>query len=474
MQAIGSVTVQRSLPEALKSSGRTFRRTQLQAFPTKVLQQRRCLLQGTTTARPGSRTKLPIQVRTQRRYKSVLQSSRELLREHPILFPTVVICILIASSSFIYINYVYQNYFIGAYAGYPEPVAAKLRRAIYYTNYSVDVKLALKYYRQALQLAEEHRMDPFSDEILGVKIAVGHLLEKTGRLRQAIEVLEVLRKDCLRWIEMHGDEALRMEEEKVEEGLGEGEKRERVVRNEELRARREKRTRVLKHVVQYSVRLGDLYADAQIWDRDTAEERLVWAVETSLKEKERREKEGVKDGEGNWLSDSEIGASLESLGHEFEAKDNYFLATPLFLQALTLQGQTDCHTVVLMNNVATSLSQQNPRSDQTRPAGSTISPPGPPPDLKAAKETLLANAMAWADRALSVAARITPPQRTEECDMGCAVATHNLGEILEMRGQPQEARKRYEEAKSLSKAVGFDDGVKQATAGLKRLKNAGA
>ena len=120
-----------------------------------------------------------------------------------------------------------------------------------------------------------------------------------------------------------------------------------------------------------------------------------------------------------------------------------------------------------------SLSQQNPRSDHSRTisANSSPSPSGPPPDLKAAKETLLSNATAWADRALSVAAEIAPPERNEECDTGCVVATHNLGEILEMQGRPGEAKRRYEEARSLSKAIGFDDGVKQAATGLKRLGN---
>ena len=126
----------------------------------------------------------------------------------------------------------------------------------------------------------------------------------------------------------------------------------------------------------------------------------------------------------------------------------------------------------LVNNVAMSLSQQNPRSDHINTSSASSSPANPAPDLKAAKETLLVNALAWADRALSVADKIVPPERNEECDTGCAVATHNLGEILEMRGQPQEARKRYEEARSLSKAIGFDDGVKQAAAALRRLKNA--
>lgn len=53
---------------------------------------------------------------------------------------------------------------------------------------------------------------------------------------------------------------------------------------------------------------------------------------------------------------------------------------------------------------------------------------------------------------------MTPPERTEECDLGCAVATHNLGEFAEMDGNIQEARRRYEEARSLASAMGFKEG----------------
>ena len=217
----------------------------------------------------------------------------------------------ITMSSFVYINYIYQNYFIGAYHNYPEPVAAKLRRAIYYTNYQLDVKLAIKYYTQALQLAEEHRMDPFSDEILGVKISIAHLMEKVGNYSKAVEILEIIRTDCLKWVETYGNEALRTEEKTLEPGMGEEEREELTKVNDNVRWKRGKRTRVLKKVVQFSAKLGEMYADPHVWDRDAAEERLVWAVESGLKEKERREKEGVKEGEGDWLNDSELGASME-------------------------------------------------------------------------------------------------------------------------------------------------------------------
>jgi hypothetical protein len=55
--------------------------------------------------------------------------------------------------------------------------------------------------------------------------------------------------------------------------------------------------------------------------------------------------------------------------------------------------------------------------------------------------------------------------------VGCAVATHNLGEFFEMEGKLGEARQRYEEAASLAKKMGFKDGLVNARAGIKRCKD---
>ena len=183
----------------------------------------------------------------------------------------------------VYVNYIYQVYIIGDFAAYPEPVAAKLRRALFYTNIDLQPKNAIKYYRQALAVADEIGMDPFSDEIIGLKIQLSALFEKVHMYQKAIDVLEIVRWDCLRWMEELGG---------LERNVG-------------------KRTRVLGKTIGISVRLGEYYARDEIQDQDAAEERLVWAVTALLKEQRRREKEGVKEGEGEWMSDEEIGASLE-------------------------------------------------------------------------------------------------------------------------------------------------------------------
>jgi len=73
-----------------------------------------------------------------------------------------------------------------------------------------------------------------------------------------------------------------------------------------------------------------------------------------------------------------------------------------------------------------------------------------------------------------LARRIEPPIRNQECDMGCAVATHNLGEFAEMVGDVTEARKRYEEAASLAGAIEFEEGIANANEGIKRLGGGGS
>ena len=184
-----------------------------------------------------------------------------------------------------YSNYIYHNYIIGAFHKYPEPVAKQLRKALYYTNISLEPKNAVKYYREALRIADEVGMDPFSDEIIGVKIQIAALMERVQQYKKAIDILEIVKADNLKWLERFGGQ-------KGYEG---------------------RRTRILGKTVGVSVKLGELYANEFVLEKESAEERLVWAVETVLKEQQRREKEGVKEGEGDWLSAEEMGGSFEGL-----------------------------------------------------------------------------------------------------------------------------------------------------------------
>lgn len=183
--------------------------------------------------------------------------------------------------------------------------------------------MALKNYKRALQLCDEFHLDPFSDDVMGIKIQMAAWLEKIGNYDNATHVLEALLEDCRRWVDTA--------EKSFNEGtippalmppppppvstVGEGaelEKREVAQRPEESSETLwGKRSRILGKAVGISVKLGDLYASKYMLKIDLAHQHLKWAVETALGELQRRTSEGAKPGEGPWMSSEAIGATLE-------------------------------------------------------------------------------------------------------------------------------------------------------------------
>lgn len=160
-----------------------------------------------------------------------------------------------------------------------------MRKALYWDLHNPDPQKALKFYKEALRKVEEIGMDPFSKEVLGIKIQLASLFERYHNYNKAIEVLEIVRRDCYAWVEKLGG----------------------------IHMTDGKRTRVLGQAAAMGVKLGELYSLPYVDDQEAAEAALVTAVETMLKEKRRREKEGVNEGEGDWKTNEEMGASFEGM-----------------------------------------------------------------------------------------------------------------------------------------------------------------
>lgn len=134
-------------------------------------------------------------------------------------------------------------------------------------------------------MATDVGMDPFSDEIMGVKYKIAQLFEEAGYYQMSCDVLEIMRVDCQRWMDEYSDKHWTTGH----------------------------RSRVLKNTVQIHVKLGSLYDSKYMNEPEDGEKRLVYAVETTLKERKRRETEGVKPGEGDWMTDEEVGATMEGM-----------------------------------------------------------------------------------------------------------------------------------------------------------------
>ncbi|KAI0206121.1 TPR domain-containing protein [Astrocystis sublimbata] len=410
------------------------------------------------------------------------QNLRNLFRQSPEELVIAILLLCGCAGVTVYAVYAYFNYFQSAqFTRFPPEIAKSLRRALYYSNYQPDPKLALKYYKLALQQCTAAKLDPFSDEVIGVRIQLAAWLEKIGNFQNSIEVLESLLDDCKKWVELMEksardglvDNSGRVIGPKTAQSSTPKRDDQASENNEEEAAEPEnlwaKRSRVLGRSVGISVKLGELCADEHVLQGDVAGEHLIWAVETVLKELQRRQVEGVKEGEGDWMSPEQIGGALEALGNHYESKSQHYLAAPLYLQAVTLSPKHSCHTAVLMNNLAISLAQQptqSPLDSLPPPAEGKRSQSTSQPPTRA---TLLASARSWALQALGTAQKITGEDRTEECDEACTVAMCNLGDIASMVGNMEEAKQRFRESLKLSQKLAFEPGVVQAQDGLKRV-----
>lgn len=415
------------------------------------------------------------------------EASKGVFRKNPVLLPLAIFSVVGGIAVFAYVSYVEVTRVQPQYHKFPPQVADQLRTAVYYTEIDLNPPKALKAYKEALRTAVEMGMHPFSDEVLGIKLQVAMMLEKSGLVKPAVEVLERTKTEALKWIE---------EGRKAESALADKSKAGRVPvkanvlpengqTNEDSAQDAEKqlkemqefeakqRERTLKKVVGIEMKLAELYSSEYIQDEKKAEDAQVAAVELCLKEMHRRQSLGLPvgggaAGEGDseaWLNMTEIATALVELADTYTTKDRSELAMPLYLRALEMirvaEGDSpSCKQVVLLNSVASAMVGQaqipaKPRSQekQTVSRGQTID---------AARQ--------WAQKAIDVAARIQPPVRNEECDMTCVAATYNLGEIAELQNKPDVAQQRYAEAKSLAQGLGYEEGIAMAEEALKRLQ----
>lgn len=219
--------------------------------------------------------------------------------------------ILFGLGGLVWTGYYYKNYIIGGFSRYPEPVAKKLRRALYYSNIRPSPTEAVQHYWDALKVASEVGMDPLSDEVLGIQIQLAAFLEQIQQYKKAIDVLEHVLRQCRGWVDQHR----------------ELERTSRLPESDEDYT--STRQRLLLKAVSTAVKLAELY-DNELGDNKRAvEDRLTWAVETVLKEEQKRQQQlqadeqrgfvsddavREKEDAGVWLTSEQIGATFEGIG----------------------------------------------------------------------------------------------------------------------------------------------------------------
>lgn len=212
-----------------------------------------------------------------------------------------------------YAVWMYFNYFYAEqFTKYPPDVAKSLRRALYYSNEKLDPQLALKYFKLAIEQCHANGLDPFSDDVTGIKIQMAGWLERMDNHQAAIHVLDLVLAENKKWLSLVHTAPEKLPRAPLPGSVvGEGESARTITKEEFDHWVWSSRNRVLGKTCQISIKIGELYSDDHVLDNDKSHEYLMWGVETSLKEFRRRASEGVKEGEGPWLTPQEIGAALE-------------------------------------------------------------------------------------------------------------------------------------------------------------------
>lgn len=394
----------------------------------------------------------------------------------------------------------YKTFYNAEFSRYPEPVANTLRRAIYFTNYKPDPQLALKYYTRAMEQCTEVGLDPFSDEVLGIRIQISAWLQKINNFKPATDMLESLLADVRKWIDVmeqaardgkvgssgqyiavktdgkanakldvKADAPLGIEASSQAKQITQpGSVEDTADGSDSPESLWRKRQRLLAKAVGISVKLGELYADEHVLDPDKSQQHLVWAVETSLSEFHRMKVEGSKPGEGSWLTPEETGHTMESLGRDYERKSEFQLAIPLFFQALRL-CESPCHRVVIMNNISASFAQHPIYSPTSMTKSLEMTKEAVDTSMPTTRKESLEAALNWAKNAYTHSKDVKGDERTAECDEACAVALCNWGDVAAMLGKTDVARSKYNQCIEMSNKLSFAPGVKQAQGGLAKL-----
>lgn len=404
------------------------------------------------------------------------EASKGIWRKNPILLPLALFSTAGATLLFTYIAYIEYTSVGPQYHKFPPPVVTSLRTAVYYTEVDLNPPKALKAYKDALHIAVEMGMHPFSDEVLGIKLQVAMMLEKAGLAKPAVEVLERTKGEVLAWIE----EGRKKDEEREKKGQGkktedapstvevtDPEILEEQRRMQELEAfENVQRDKALKKAVGIEMKLAELYSSDYIQDDAKGEAAQVAAVELCLEEMRRRQSLGLPVGGGTedndrWLNLTEIATALSDLASRYTDQEKHELAMPLYLRALDLlrvaEGkQPTCKQVVLLNDVASAMAGQAQKPIRAA-------------DPKAARNQIVDAAKQWAQKSIEVAARIQPPVRDQDCDASCVAANYNLGELAELQNKVKDAEKFYKQAKSLAQGLQFEEGVAMADGALQRV-----
>jgi hypothetical protein len=285
---------------------------------------------------------------------------------------------------------------------YPEAVERNLRVALHYTHVRPDADAAIQAFQSAMLSAEQSSMDPYSQEFIGLRIRYSEMLEKFGRVAAAVEVLDLLTKDCEEKLSTI-DAETSVDDTTI--GL---------------------RKRLLKGIIQYRVKMASLYETDYLQDMSKAKETLSDAVGILVKETQDPQTKGFSENNAADMSFDEISAMLSQMGDLFAVTGEEANAVQVYM--LTLQplraacnGSKSCREAQVLSNIASTMDIA-----AKRPNAKINGKPATKDSLLKARQAILK----WADHAVAVANQAPDSSQDAVCQMALISARMTKSDVL--------------------------------------------
>ncbi|GAA5816259.1 hypothetical protein MFLAVUS_009785 [Mucor flavus] len=358
--------------------------------------------------------------------KTAFYATRRTVRDNtprPFHIPPLPVALI--GASFICLGIGLYEYMNSDIQKFPKPVRQALRKALYY-QLNKDTTLALKYFDEALELGlQSPELEPNGAPLTGIMIQLGTLQETVGKLPEARQTLKLALRHLV------GLQNSTVDVTSVDLNQ---------LSNIEQ-----------KKAVGIAQKLGDITAAMK--NDEEAEKWYVWSVEHLLKSSSKAKSQYGdsddvvfnKEHMPAWLTNTDIGASLEALGAFYSSRKKPELAIHLYLKALELNGMESCQSAVLMNNLAESYSGMGQFEE----------------------------AKAWGQRGLDLAQNPNTGKKNgdkELCNETCGVLLFNMGMLFEQTKDKAKASQFYTAARQHGRDFKHASSIKEADRALKRLE----
>ena len=410
-------------------------------FPARkpFLKTSRCVLPHPPKLRPNDRRSVTTSQRPTDRFLNAVNRAR---KDHPFLLPTLLIasfaslCYLALLS---YDEYTREKPKLGAFSS---AVERHLRNAIWYTEIKPEPSIALDSFTRAIEQAEKEGLDPFSPEFVGIHIRLAAALEKFGRAKGAIEVLERLVDDILERIE--DIDRGRVRQPKVgklqsDESQAQGTDTVSVVGGLP-EARETERGRLLKKVIECKVKVSQLYESDYIQDNasaksviDEAMKILIGAMRDPNNLQFDENRAGITSDEAAALL-NQVGSSNLNWGDYGTALETFKLALIAVRKATT--GKPSCREALTLSNmhaaVSMMLESPNPIIDGK---------PATPASIKQARQIKIG----WAQQSLQCAQAVEPTEQDHLCAMAVIASWSGMASTLMELGDLKGAKGMWEQ-----------------------------